>query len=65
MHSHVSSEQVFELMELLTFDSYRLELAKFAYRFTVDKGAYFIVNNAFTFSSNISALNRYILSYSS
>lgn len=58
--SRVSSRQVLELMRMLMFDSNRLELAKFAYLHTVDKQNYFIVNDAFIFSSNISALSRYI-----
>ncbi len=62
--SMVSSEQVLELLNLLTFDCNRLELAKFAFERTYDKQNYFIVNNAFTFSSNISALNQYINTYS-
>jgi len=59
----ISSEQVLELMEMMTFDSNRLELAKFAYRYTINKQSYFIVNDAFVFSSNISALNHYIGSF--
>ncbi len=59
----IRSEQVLELMEMMTFDSNRLELAKFAYRYTTDKQSYFIVNEAFVFSSNISALNHYIGSF--
>ncbi|MCF8372573.1 MAG: DUF4476 domain-containing protein [Bacteroidales bacterium] len=58
----MSSEQVLELLQMLSFDSYRLDLAKYAYIYTVDKHNYYIVNNAFTFSSNITALNQYILS---
>lgn len=61
--NNVSSEQVLELMQMLSFDSYRLDLAKYAYSYTIDKHNYYIVNNAFTFSSNITALNQYILSY--
>lgn len=59
----IKSEQVLELMEMMTFDNNRLELAKFAYKFAVDKQSYFIVNDAFVFSSNISALNHYISSF--
>ncbi len=58
--ARVSSRQVLELMRMLTFDSNRLEIAKFAYIHTFDKQNYFIVNDAFVFSSNISALSRYI-----
>jgi len=56
----VTAAQVRELMSLLTFESNRLELAKFAYHYTFDKHRYFIVNDAFTFSSSIRSLDRYI-----
>ncbi len=62
-YNKVSSEQVYELMEMLSYDSSKLELAKFAFAYTVDKQNYFVVNNAFTFSSSISSLNHYINSY--
>ncbi len=56
----VSTEQVMNLMNLLTFESSKLELAKFAYGKTVDKENYFRVNNAFTFESSIHELDDYI-----
>ena len=62
-HSFVSSEQVLALMKMFSFDSYRVELAKFAYAYTLDKQNYFIVNNAFSFSSSVSELNQYIQTY--
>ncbi len=58
--NYVSSNQVRDLMMLLTFESSRLELAKFAYRNVVDKNRYYVVNSAFTFSSSVDELNRYI-----
>jgi hypothetical protein len=61
--NNVSSEQVYELMTLMTFESNKLELAKFAYNHVIDKSRYYIVNNAFTFSSSIDELNRYISTY--
>jgi hypothetical protein len=59
----VSSAQVLELMNLMTFESSRLELAKYAYDFTHDKHNFYLVNNGFKFSSSISSLNQYINSY--
>jgi hypothetical protein len=61
--SNVSSDQVYELMNLLTFESNKLDLAKFAYSRVVDKNRFYVVNNAFTFSSSVDELNRYISSY--
>lgn len=58
--NRVTSRQVYDIMMLLSFESKRLELAKFAYANTVDKGSYYIVNEAFSFSSSIRELNEYL-----
>ena len=55
----VTSQQVLELMNMMTFESSKMDLAKFAYNYTADKNNYFIVNNGFTFESSIAELNRY------
>lgn len=52
--------QIKELMLLLTFEQSRLDLAKFAWHHVLDKGNYFQLNDAFTFESSISDLNKYI-----
>lgn len=54
------SSQIKELMLLLTFESNRLDLAKFAWHHNLDKGNYFKLNDAFTFESSIDELNQYI-----
>jgi hypothetical protein len=58
--NYLTSRQVFELTELLTFESSKLEFAKHAYNRTVDRNNYYVVNNAFTFSSSVDELTRYI-----
>lgn len=58
--SYVTSAQVRELMDLFSFESNRLELAKFAYSHTVDPQNYFMVHRAFRFSSSTRELNRFI-----
>ncbi len=58
-----TSQQVFELMNLLVFESNKLKLAKFAYPFVVDKDNYFIVNNAFSFSSSTNSLYNFLNLY--
>lgn len=58
--NNVTSEQVYQLMMMLSFESNRLSLAQFAYPHTVDKGNYFIVHNAFNFNSSSNRLNTYI-----
>jgi len=56
----VSAQQVLDIIRLFSFESSRLEIAKFAYPYTVDKNNYYIVNNGFSFSSSIDQLNRSI-----
>ena len=47
-------------MGLLSFESNKLELAKFAYRFVADKQKFFLVNDSFTFESSIGELDRFV-----
>ncbi|MCX6266722.1 MAG: DUF4476 domain-containing protein [Bacteroidetes bacterium] len=54
------SRQVKEIMKLFSFESDKLEFAKFAYRHTWDLNNYFLLNDAFEFESSIDELNRYI-----
>jgi hypothetical protein len=56
----VTSRQVAELISLMTFESSKLELAKFAYHHMIDKQNYFILNDAFSFESSIHELNDFI-----
>ena len=58
--SAISSAQLAELMGLLSFESSKLELAKFGYQYVADKQKFYIVNDAFSFESSISELNRFI-----
>ncbi|MEY4110006.1 MAG: hypothetical protein RLZZ46_360 [Bacteroidota bacterium] len=56
----LTSAQVRDIMGLFSFESSKLEFAKFAHRYTFDTANYFIVNDAFTFSSSIDDLNRFL-----
>lgn len=56
----LTSEQIKELMLLFSFEDTRLKLAKKAYSSCVDKSNYFIVNDAFEFSSSVKKLNESI-----
>lgn len=58
--SYFTTEQVKELMLLFTFESNRLEVAKYAYCKTVDQRNYFRVNDALTFSSTKEELARFL-----
>lgn len=52
--------QVKDIVNLFSFESSKLDIAKYAYDFTVDKGSYFVINDAFSFSSSKDELNNYI-----
>ncbi len=56
----VSSDQVRRFMDLFTFESTKLDFAKFAFRMTIDPQNYYIVNDGFTFSSSIRELDEFI-----
>ena len=62
-NNRVSAQQVRELASLISFENTRLELAKFAYRYTTDRGNYFVVNDVFNFGSSKTELTRYISTY--
>lgn len=56
----ISSGQVLELMKQMTFESTRLELAKYAYFYVYDRQDFYVVNQAFVFASSIDHLSRFI-----
>lgn len=55
-----TSNQIAQIVAQFSFDSYKLDVAKFAYQFTVDKDNYYLVANQLTFSSNKSNLLSFI-----
>jgi hypothetical protein len=57
---YVTSEQVAALVKLFTFESDKIELAKFCYDLTVDRSRYYLVNDSFSFPSSIDELNEFI-----
>lgn len=61
--NNFSSRQVYEITKLFTFESNRLEFAKFAYNHVADPNKYFLVYDAFTFSSSIDELIDYTGNY--
>jgi len=58
--NYFRSSQVKDLLQLFTFENNKLELAKYAYGRTVDKGNYIIINDVLTFSNSKDELARYI-----
>jgi hypothetical protein len=59
----ISTAQVRELIQLMSFEQNKLELAKFAYRYTTDRNNYFMVNDLFSFGNSKRELSNYILNY--
>lgn len=57
----LTSEQVAAIMGVFSFESTRLDFARMAYHRVIDPQNYFIVNNAFRFSSSIDELYQYIM----
>ena len=55
-----TAAQVADLMLMLSFESSRLDLAKYAFRFTADQQNYFVVYDCFTFSGSVCELQQYI-----
>lgn len=56
----MSAAQIKTICEEFGFDESRLEFAKYAYDYCTDKNNYFVVNEAFSFSSSTDELNEYI-----
>ena len=61
--NNFKSDQVRELLQLFSFENNRLDLAKFAYRNTVDKNNYSMVFDVFSQYSNRQELAGYISNY--
>ena len=56
----MSTRQIADICRLFTFDSNRLEFAKFAHRHCVDPNKYFLLDEVFTFSSSKEELHKFI-----
>ncbi|MBO6518264.1 MAG: DUF4476 domain-containing protein [Bacteroidia bacterium] len=58
--SNPTSAEIAQLTRMLSFDRSKVQLAKFAYPFTVDQHNYGLVSDSFTFDSSVRELNRFI-----
>lgn len=56
----LSTAQVVAVMGLFGFEDSKLDFAKFAYDHVADRGNYYKVNDAFSFSGSVDELNDYI-----
>ncbi len=60
VNNFFTTAQIKAVMQQFTFENNKLDIAKYAYRYTVDKSNYFALANEFTFSNNKEALIRHI-----
>lgn len=56
----LSTNQIKQIVAIFDFESEKIKYAKYAYTHCFDPQNYYIVNDAFTFSSSIKKLNDYI-----
>ncbi len=56
----MTASQILEICKLFSFESNKLEFAKFAYTNCVDKNKYYLLNEAFSYNSSKRELDEYI-----
>jgi hypothetical protein len=61
--NYLSTDQVIRMLQLFSFESIKLDLAKQAYAKTVDQRNYVVVNDVFSFSSSKDDLARYVRTF--
>ena len=54
--------QIKQIVDIFSFESSKLEMAKFCYSYCVDKDNYYKINDSFSFSSSVDDLDKYISS---
>ncbi|MCS7074616.1 MAG: DUF4476 domain-containing protein [Bacteroidia bacterium] len=57
------SHQISALMQVMSFENSRMEIAKFAANRVIDPHNYYLVNNAFRFESSVQELHRWLYGY--
>jgi hypothetical protein len=58
--SCMTAEQLRVVLKAFTFEASRLEIAKFAYDYVFDPEKFYLINDAFEFSSSVDELNRFL-----
>ena len=59
----MSSSQILGICKLFSFESNKLDFAKYAYEFCVDRNMYFLLNEAFSYESSKRELTEYIKNF--
>lgn len=58
LNNDLSIDQIAEILRLFSFESTKLEIAKYAYNYTCDKNEFYQLANEFTFDSNKNEITR-------
>ena len=58
--NYFSTAQVKEIIQLFSFESNKLDIAKYSYKNTIDQNNYFLLNDAFVYSSSKEELSKFI-----
>lgn len=58
----MTAAQISTMLSVFSFEASKLDFAKYAYPFCVDKNNYFKINNSFSFESSKAELNNYVQS---
>lgn len=61
--NYFSATQVKDILQLFSYENNKLDVAEYAYKNTVDKNNYFMLNDAFAYSGSKEELARYIREY--
>lgn len=56
----MTASQILDICKLFSFESNKLDFAKFAYIYCVDKNKYYLLNEAFSYDSSKRELDEYI-----
>ena len=56
----MTSDQIRDLCKEFSYESSKIEFAEYAFEYCYDRYRYYIVGQAFTYSSSVDQLNRYI-----
>ena len=59
----MSSSQILGICKLFSFESNKLDFAKYAYEFCVDRNMYFMLNEAFSYESSKRELTEFIKNF--
>ena len=54
------TDQIAQICRLFSFEKTKLDFAKYAYQYCVDKNNYYLINDVFEFSSSKNDLRKFV-----